>query len=83
MDWEKVKRDFEKWRKNFLAPKPKVNDKRRDLEPTGDEPPPDVYRAPESFTRALEEQLHMQNIAYIYKDIRAPEEVEKFILETG
>ncbi len=77
MDWEKVKRDFEKWRKWFLAKKPKVNDKRRDLEPTGNEPPPDVYKAPDSFGKALEEQLRMQNIAYTYKYLRSPEETRE------
>jgi len=68
MDYEQIRKDFEKWRKKFLERHNRsgcVNDKRRDLEPTGNESPPDVYRKTESFRNALENQLRMQNQAYM------------------
>jgi len=47
MNWKNVKSDFEEWRKKFLTKKDyKINDKRRNLEPTGNEKPPDVYGVP-------------------------------------
>lgn len=49
MDWDKIGKDFEKWRKKFLAKRDyQTYDLRRDLEPTGNEKQPDVYRGNKS-----------------------------------
>ena len=88
MDWEQVRKDFEAWRKKFLKRRDyTVNDKRRDLEPTGNESPPDVYglnRPQGTFVNAIFEQLlDMQNQSYTlrpgYMLMPSPEEAKRMV----
>lgn len=69
MNWEKIGRKFEEWRKMFLNrnPKPKIIDK-RDRNITGNEIPPDVYGIRNAARESLKERQAIPNNYCIYGD---------------